>query len=626
MYETDDSYDPYFDANSNTGSSTDTGAAVDDFDWNSFYEEYGDVGGGYDESTSPTEQDVLDAMETGTSTNPMLNKFFTALGDKAKDFIKTSFYDSKTGKVNLAGLATAAMALYGATSGSKESGGYSKPVPKLTASRERIDYTDPNRRPGEAGRQYFTDTKYDGTSGEAQKQGILAAYKPAAAAVNPYAGQMSMKFNPAPAPAVSAPAASEYASSVSNIMPVPTAESYNMAQGGIANLAKGGRYLSGTTDGMADKLRTSIEGKQPAALSHGEFVIPADVVSHLGNGNSDAGAKKLYEMMSRIRKARTGNAKQGKQIDANKFMPGGLATFAAGGTIPAAPSAGSAPAGGGIAPDVSASSSLSPWVGDYVTTALGEGAAAAAQPYQAYKGPLTAGASDLQQQAFAGSSEIAKGGYDPTKFTSGTFGSAQAQQYMNPYLKNVLDPQMAEMKRQADIARLSDAERLTKAGAFGGSRQAIMESEGRRNLLGKQTEALGAGYSSAYDKAMAQFNTEQGRDMEAQKATEESRKYSSEFGLKSLADLARQGEIQRGITSEGIAADKAQFEEQRDYGMKMPQYKLNLLQGLPIGANTTSADQDALSNLQSQIAGLGSLYESLKNLGQTPASSTTTPK
>ena len=87
-------------------------------------------------------------------------------------------------------------------------------------------------------------------------------------------------------------------------------------------LATGGRaarYLAGGTDGMADKIQTDIDGKQPARLSHGEFVIPADVVSHLGNGNSDAGAKVLYKMMAKVRKARTGNPKQGKQIDPNKF-------------------------------------------------------------------------------------------------------------------------------------------------------------------------------------------------------------------------------------------------------------------------------------------------------------------
>ncbi len=100
------------------------------------------------------------------------------------------------------------------------------------------------------------------------------------------------------------------------------------AGGGIGSLgmAQGGRalpprYLDGHSDGMADKVPANIDGKRPAALSDGEFVIPADVVSHLGNGNSNAGAKRLYKMMDDIRAARTGNPKQGKQINPDKFMP-----------------------------------------------------------------------------------------------------------------------------------------------------------------------------------------------------------------------------------------------------------------------------------------------------------------
>lgn len=81
-------------------------------------------------------------------------------------------------------------------------------------------------------------------------------------------------------------------------------------------------YLGGITDGMADEVPAHIDNKRPAALSDGEFVIPADVVSHLGNGNSNAGAKRLYEMMDRIREARTGNSKQGIQVNPNNFMPG----------------------------------------------------------------------------------------------------------------------------------------------------------------------------------------------------------------------------------------------------------------------------------------------------------------
>ena len=95
---------------------------------------------------------------------------------------------------------------------------------------------------------------------------------------------------------------------------------------GIANLGSysdGGRLLKGPGDGMSDHIPATIGGKQPARLAEGEFVVPADVVSHLGNGSTDAGAKQLYKMMDNIRKARTGNPKQGKQINPAKFLPKG---------------------------------------------------------------------------------------------------------------------------------------------------------------------------------------------------------------------------------------------------------------------------------------------------------------
>jgi hypothetical protein len=99
-----------------------------------------------------------------------------------------------------------------------------------------------------------------------------------------------------------------------------------MAGGGVADLGSysdGGRLLKGPGDGMSDHIPATIGAKQPARLAEGEFVVPADVVSHLGNGSTDAGAKQLYKMMDNIRKARTGNPKQGKQINPDKFTPKG---------------------------------------------------------------------------------------------------------------------------------------------------------------------------------------------------------------------------------------------------------------------------------------------------------------
>jgi len=94
------------------------------------------------------------------------------------------------------------------------------------------------------------------------------------------------------------------------------------------NFAKGGlgaalppRFLSGGGDGMSDSIKANIDGKQEARLADGEFVVPADVVSHLGNGSSKAGAKKLYAMMDKIRKARTGSKRQAPKVNAGKYMP-----------------------------------------------------------------------------------------------------------------------------------------------------------------------------------------------------------------------------------------------------------------------------------------------------------------
>ena len=573
---------------------------------------------------SPSNVEIESAMQGDPGWLTLAKKF----GSKAADMLKTD------GKYDIAKMAALGIGAY-SLANKGDSGGYNKPVPKMIATMQQIPYAqDPNRRPGEAGRRYFADTQFT-PEGDADKlaeaqsaattqaQGIMAAApRYAAPAPNPYAGKIPVDFSKQQTPVAPVAAA--------GLPAIPTREqiamqnqqrtAVPMAQGGIADA---GRYLQGKTDGMADEIETSIDGEQPALLSHGEFVIPADVVSHLGNGNSEAGAEKLYSMMDRIRQARTGTKEQGKEIDADKFIEaasGGLAAAYAGGGevqkfvtggVPNTP-APTTTGAGGVPLDVSRSSTLSPWVGDYVTNALGQGAALAQAPYQAYQGPLTAGASNLQQQAFAGASDIAGAGYTPGSFTGG-FGSTQASQYMNPYIKASLDPQLAELQRQADIQRVQDAGRLTQAGAFGGSRQAIMESEGRRNLLDKQASLIGTGYKTAYDTGLGQFNKER-------EAEEASRQFGANFGLKSVGQLADLGAVERGITSEGLAADRAQFQEERDFAYKMPQYQLGLLSGLPIGSNTTAVNQDSISRAASTVGGLGSLYELLGNLGQTKKS------
>lgn len=250
-------------------------------------------------------------------------------------------------------------------------------------------------------------------------------------------------------------------------------------------------------------------------------------------------------------------------------------------------------------------SSLSNWAGDYVTGMLGKGQALANQDYQAYTGPLSAGQSTAQQAAFQGVGSLAvptqqMGTFQPQQFTA-----QAAQDYMNPYLQAALDPQIEEARRQAQISRLADAGRLTQAGAYGGSRQAIMESELNRNLMQNLAGITGQGYQTAYDKAMQQFNTEQAAQQQAQNLT-------NQYGLQALQNQANLGAQERAIEAEGIAADIAQFEEERDFPYKQVQYQQSLLQGLPIAAQSYSYSQPStLSNILGGAGGIMKLFEKL---------------
>lgn len=220
-------------------------------------------------------------------------------------------------------------------------------------------------------------------------------------------------------------------------------------------------------------------------------------------------------------------------------------------------------------------STLSSFAEPYVTEMLQRGLDVSQQPYEAYTGQTVAGPSALEQQAFSG-----LGSMDFTSgmgtFTPGTVtDTGTVQQYMNPYLQAALDPQIEEARRQADISRTQNAARLTQAGAFGGSRQAIMESEAQRNLLQNLAGITGQGYSQAYDRAVQQFNQEQARQQAAQSL-------ANQYGFQGLGALQGAGATQRGIEQAQLSADRARFEEERDYPYKQVQYLQSLLQGLPI--------------------------------------------
>jgi hypothetical protein len=222
-----------------------------------------------------------------------------SLGDNAADYLSSGDGITNLGALGLSYIANQ----MGWNDPNILHTGYQGGIPELSAVRRQVPVAqsasgapmayDPNRRPGSGGRRYFTDVEY---TPKADNQA------PAQQRQDEQVAELMQQT-------INNPARQERA-------PVQ-----QMAEGGLAAIKKPGRYLKGDTDGMADEIPAEIEGEQPAALSDGEFVIPADVVSHLGNGNSEAGAKVLQEMMARIRKERTGSKEQGKEIEPNKILP-----------------------------------------------------------------------------------------------------------------------------------------------------------------------------------------------------------------------------------------------------------------------------------------------------------------
>lgn len=392
------------------------------------------------------------------------------------------------------------------------------------------------------------------------------------------------------------------------------------AHGGIMGAAQG-RYLRGQTDGMADQIATSIDDDQPAKLSHGEFVIPADVVSHLGNGNSDAGAKVLYKMMDRVRTARTGTKEQGKRINPDKFTPGGIAGYAGGGAV-------AFNNGGGISTQTqtgpavttqtpegtSTEQNIASWAGPYVMDYLSKSRALAQLPYQAYQGPLTAGYSPLQQQAFGAFQNLQM----PWQYGAGSGMAYQAglgsftqpgtsQAFMSPYIQDVMDVEKREAQRQADIARTQRSAQAVKAGAFGGSRQAIMDAEAQRNLAQQMGDIQTKGLQSAFDRAAQQYNAE--RTAQLQAAMGLGTLGTQQFGaqMQGLQGLLGAGGTQRDIEQQGVKALMDEYNKQLMWPYQQLEFQKSMLQGLPVSAQGTTPNMsefDRYKAIFGDIAGL----------------------
>jgi hypothetical protein len=325
------------------------------------------------------------------------------------------------------------------------------------------------------------------------------------------------------------------------------------------------------------------------------------------------------------------------------------------------------------------------------------------QPYKAYPGERTAGFTDLQNKAFTGASNLGPAsqltdatsmaqkaglgalgvdygasqygnqyGYAPQQVGTQQFTGDQVSQYMNPYLQNALQPQLQEMQRQYDITGAQEMGNATRQGAFGGSRQALMQAENARNKNMAMNQMIGQGFNQAYQNAAQQFNTSQGQNLQAALANqqagltsaqagaqygqaanqlnEQSRQFGAGLGLQGLQTglqasgaLGNLGATQFGQQAQalglqgqmgGVQQQQQQnvlnqqyqdFLNQKQYPYQQLGFMSDMLRGLPL-AQTTSATYSNPSML-SQVAGLGTAaagaYGMYKGLGGGKAGGTT---
>lgn len=278
-------------------------------------------------------------------------------------------------------------------------------------------------------------------------------------------------------------------------------------------------------------------------------------------------------------------------------------------------------------------STLSEWAGPYVTDMLGRAEAYAKMPFETYSGALTAGPSELQTKAFQGignltlpsqfgtASTMAQDIYSKSKEYMPTVGTVES--YMNPYLEAVLDPQRREAQRQADLSRRQMQSRMAQAGAYGGSRQAIMEAEGQRNLQTLLGDITGKGYSSAWEQAQKQRMDDiragqQGLGYQTQAAQTLSNigGQQAQYGLQNLQEMLKAGETQRGIEQQGLTADYNQYLRELEYPQKMLEFQKSMLSGLPI--STYSTQGQAPSDFSTFAGGSATVLTLLKELGILP--------
>ena len=296
--------------------------------------------------------------------------------------------------------------------------------------------------------------------------------------------------------------------------------------------------------------------------------------------------------------------------------------------------------------------SYSPEVQPLVNQILGASAGLAQQQYQPYQYNRIAAFDPMQLQAQQATANLSvspylnpaaqiAGGvamqglgsfYNPSLFGANQFTDAGvAGSYMSPYMQNVVDIQKREAQRQADIARTQRGFQAARAGAFGGSRQGIMEAEAQRNLAQQMGDIQAKGSQAAYEQAAQQFQADQARRLQAQQMTEQSRQFGAEFGLRGLTpalqaaqQLGQFGQTQFGQAKDiiGLQAaagaerqalqqrkyeqDYQDFLAQKQFPYQQAQFIMEMARGMPL--QSTKEIYEAPPSLAGQLGGLAAIY------------------
>ncbi len=296
---------------------------------------------------------------------------------------------------------------------------------------------------------------------------------------------------------------------------------------------------------------------------------------------------------------------------------------------------------------------LPDWAKPYAQETMAKAKAVTAAPYQRYEAPRIAGFSPMQEQAMqtasgmqpsqlgqfggqlAGAASLGALGTQYRPFQMGQFTAGRAAQYMNPFVEMAMEPQLREAQRSSEMQRMADQAQATRAGAFGGSRQAIIEAERQRNLGTQLGDIRARGFMSAFDQAQQQFAREQ-------QLREQSRQYGAGLGLQGLQtalqgagqlgalggqEFGQQKDIiglqsqlggqQQALRQQGLSQAYQDFLNEQNYPYKQLGFMSDMIRGMPLGQQSTTQIYQPPSSLTGQVAGLGTGLLGLAAAGKT---------